>query len=67
MIQKGLKSVSASENNADKMVQDMASGKPVQAADVMIATSKASLSVEMLVAIRDQGLNAYKEIMNMQV
>jgi len=25
------------------------------------------LSVEMLVAIRDQGLNAYKEIMNMQV
>ncbi|HMC08534.1 MAG TPA: flagellar hook-basal body complex protein FliE [Actinomycetota bacterium] len=67
MIQKGLKSVSASENNADRMVQDMASGKPVQAADVMIATSKASLSVEMLVAIRDQGLNAYKEIMNMQV
>ena len=67
MIQKGLKSVSASENNADQMVQNMASGKPVQPADVMIATSKASLSVEMLVAIRDQGLNAYKEIMNMQV
>ena len=67
MIQKGLQSVSASENNADKMVQDMASGKPVQAADVMMATSKASLSVEMLVAVRDQGLNAYKDIMNMQL
>jgi flagellar hook-basal body complex protein FliE len=33
----------------------------------MIATSKAGLSVQMLVAVRDQALGAYKEIMNMQV
>ena len=67
MMTKGLQSVSASENNADSMVQGLAAGKPVQAADVMIATSKAGLSVQMLVAVRDQALGAYKEIMNMQV
>ena len=67
MMSKGLQSVSASENNADSMVQGLAAGKPIQAADVMIATSKASLSVQMLVAVRDQALGAYKEIMNMQV
>jgi flagellar hook-basal body complex protein FliE len=67
MITKGLQSVSASENNADSMVQGLAAGKPIQAADVMIATSQAGLSVQMLVAVRDQALGAYKEIMNMQV
>ena len=67
MMAKGLQSVSASEHNADSMVQGLAAGKPIQAADVMIATSKAGLSVQMLVAVRDQALGAYKEIMNMQV
>ena len=67
MITKGLQSVSASEHNADSMVQGMAAGKPVQAADVMIATSQAQLSVQMLVAVRDQAVGAYRDIMNMQV
>ena len=67
MVTKGLQSVSASEKSADSMVQGMASGKPVQAADVMIATSQASLSVQMLVAVRDQAVGAYRDIMNMQV
>ena len=67
MVTKGLQSVSASEKGADSMVQGMASGKPLQAADVMIATSKASLSVQMLVAVRDQAVGAYRDIMNMQV
>ncbi len=67
MVTKGLQSVSASEKGADSMVQGMASGKPLQAADVMIATSQASLSVQMLVAVRDQAVGAYRDIMNMQV
>ena len=67
MVTKGLQSVSANEKSADSMVQGMAAGKPVQAADVMIATSKASLSVQMLVAVRDQAVGAYRDIMNMQV
>lgn len=67
MVSKGLKSVSASENKADSMVQAMASGQNVAPADVMIATQQASLSVQMLVAVRDQALGAYKSIMNMQV
>ena len=67
MITKGLQSVSSTERNADSLVQGLAAGKPVQAADVMIATSKASLSVQMLVAVRDQAVSAYKDIMNMPV
>lgn len=67
LVQQGLQSVSASENNANSMLQTMAAGGNVNPADVMIATSEASLSIQMLTSIRDQAVNAYKDIMNMSV
>lgn len=67
LISKSLQSVSASENNADTLVQNLASGQSVNPADVMIATSQAQLSIQMLAAVRDQAINAYKDIMSLQV
>lgn len=67
LVLRGLEAVSRSEHEADALVQAMASGEPVQVHDVMIATAKAQLSVQMLVAIRDRALEAYQQVMNLQI
>ena len=45
----------------------MAAGGNVQPHEVMIATSQASLAVQMTVAVRDKAVEAYRDIMNMQL
>ncbi|GIU99279.1 MAG: flagellar hook-basal body complex protein FliE [Actinomycetota bacterium] len=67
LVLQGLEAVSRSEQEADALVRAMAAGEPVQPHDVMIATAKAELSVQMLVAIRDKALEAYQQVMNLQI
>lgn len=67
LVLQGLEAVSRSEQEADALVRAMAAGEPVQPHDVMIATAKAELSVQMLVAIRDKALEAYQQVMNLQL
>ena len=67
MVKSGLEQVSAAEQGADDLVQKMASGQSVQPHEVMIATSKATLSVEMLSQVRNKALDAYREVMNLQI
>ena len=67
MVQRGLEQVSQAEFKADSLLNTMATGGNVQPHQVMIATSQASLAVEMTVAVRDKALEAYREIMNMQL
>lgn len=67
LVVQGLEAVSRSEQEADALVRAMAAGEPVQPHDVMIATAKAELSVQMLVAIRDKALEAYQQVMNLQI
>ena len=67
LVKQGLEQVSQAENKADSLLNTMASGGNVQPHEVMIATSQASLAVEMTVAVRDKAVEAYREIMNMQL
>ncbi len=67
LVLQGLEAVSRSEQEADALVRAMAAGEPIQPHDVMIATAKAELSVQMLVAIRDKALEAYQQVMNLQI
>jgi flagellar hook-basal body complex protein FliE len=67
MIERGLEAVSASEQQADALIQKLATGQDVQPHEVMIATSKAQLSVQLTVAVRDAALAAYREVMNLQL
>jgi flagellar hook-basal body complex protein FliE len=67
LVLRGLEAVSGAEREADALVRAMASGQPVQPHEVLIATSKAQLSVQMLVAIRDRALEAYQQVMNLQI
>lgn len=62
-----LKSTSAAENQADMMARDIASGGQTPIHELMVATTKATLSVEMLSQVRNRAIQAYQEIMQMQV
>ena len=64
---KGLQQVSALENKADALIEDVATGGDTPIHEVMAATSQAGLAVDMLVQVRDHALNAYTEIMRLQV
>lgn len=66
-VLKALESVSEAEHRADAMVQDLATGGNTGIHEVMAAMTKASLGVEVLVQVRNRAIEAYQEIMRMQV
>ena len=47
------------------MTQSMATGGPAQIADLMVATTKSQLAVDLLVQTRNRAVEAYQEIMRM--
>ncbi len=63
----GLQSLSGLERSADAAIQDVASGGDTSIQELMVATSKAQLGVEVLTHVRDRAVEAYQEIMRMQV
>ena len=64
---KGLEQVSALEHRADALVEDVATGGDTKIHEVMAATSQAGLAVDLLVQVRDRALEAYHEVMRLQV
>jgi flagellar hook-basal body complex protein FliE len=52
---------------SDKSAQDMATGRTDNVADVMIAAEKADIALRVMVQVRNKIIDAYQEIMKMQV
>jgi flagellar hook-basal body complex protein FliE len=52
---------------ADKAAVSANTGGPVDLHDVMIAMEKADITLRLLVQVRNKAVDAYKEIMRMQV
>ena len=52
---------------ADKGMQDLATGRTDNVADVMIASEKADIALRVMVQVRNKVIDAYNEIMKMQV
>ena len=63
----GLEEVQKLTNQADTLGAELASGKLENIHDFMAATSKASLAVELTASVRNRAVEAYQEIMRMQV
>ena len=63
----GLQQVSDLEHTADAMIEDVATGGPTKVHEMMVATTQASLATDLLVQVRDRGLEAYQEIMRLQL
>lgn len=53
--------------DADKKAQELATGKSDDIAGVMIATEKADIALRAMVQVRNKIIDAYQEIMKMQV
>jgi flagellar hook-basal body complex protein FliE len=66
-VQGALEAAASAERDADLKVQDVAAGGDTPIHELMIASTKASLSVELLVQTRNRAVEAYQEIMRMQV
>ena len=66
-IARGIDNVSNLQNTADNMLANFAAGGNVQIHEVMAATSKATLGMQVMVEIRNKALEAYQQIMNIQV
>jgi flagellar hook-basal body complex protein FliE len=52
---------------ADKGAQDLATGRTDNIADVMLTTEKADIALRLMVQVRNKMIDAYQEIMKMQV
>jgi flagellar hook-basal body complex protein FliE len=55
------------QKTADKQMQALATGKTENVADVMVATEKADIALRLMVQVRNKIIDAYSEIMKMQV
>ncbi len=65
-INRGLQQVSKNEREADEVIGKVALGQ-AEIGDLMVATAKAQLSVDVLAQVRDRAIEAYQEIARMQV
>ena len=62
-----LKEVQAAQNQSEKMTNQLVSGEVQDVHEVMIASQKASLSLQLTVQVRNKAVEAYQEIMRMQL
>lgn len=64
---RGLQQVSAAEHRADALMTDVATGGSASVHEMMVATTEAGLATDVLVQVRDRALEAYHEVMRLQV
>jgi len=62
-----LMKVSDLENQADQLKNDLALGKTDNIPQVLIAGEKANISLQFTMQVRNKILDAYSEIMRMQI
>ena len=66
-IKSTINEVSQSQTDADLSVQKLQIGEAQNLHDVMISVEQADISLRMLVQVRNKAIQAYEEIMRMQI
>lgn len=66
-LKNSINEVDRLQKDADIKTQKLATGESKNIADVMIATEKADIALRLMVQVRNKVINAYNEIMKMQV
>ena len=59
--------VNTLQKDADKQAQALATGKTTNIPEVMMAAEKADIALRMMVQVRNKIIDAYNEVMKMQV
>jgi flagellar hook-basal body complex protein FliE len=66
-LKEALNKVNSAQVEAQQLTQEYALGNDVELHQVIIATEKASLALQLTMQIRNKAIDAYQEIMRMQV
>ena len=66
-VKEGVNEVNTLQKKADVMATDLASGKSQNLHETMLSATHAELSFNLMVALRNKALEAYQEVMRMQV
>jgi len=67
MMKSTISQVVAAESQSAKAVERLQSGDAKNLHEVMISVEKADISLKMLVQFRNKALQAYEEVMRMQI
>lgn len=67
MLAKGVENLQELQANADSLAVDAATGDLTDVHDYMIASTQASLATELTVSVRNKAVEAFNEIMRMQI
>lgn len=67
MFKQTLEEVQAAQNQSDKLTSELVTGEVQDIHEVMIASQKASLSLQLTVQVRNKVVEAYQEVMRMQL
>jgi flagellar hook-basal body complex protein FliE len=65
LLKDAVNKVNTVQNEAEKAIQELAGGGDISSA--VIAMEKADLSFQVMIEVRNKLLNAYEEIMRLQV
>lgn len=65
-LQEKIGEVNELQQNADKAIQDLATGKEQDITKVVSAAEKANLAFQMMVQIRNKLVDAYQEVMRIR-
>ncbi len=66
-LNQAINQVNQLHQTADLKAQQLATGKTDNVADVMLAAEKADIALRVMVQVRNKIIDAYQEIMRMQV
>ena len=67
MFQDAIQNVKSTDSNLTQEVNKLATGQSDDLHNLTIASTKATLSVQMLVQLRNKALDAYNEVMRISV
>ena len=66
-LKEAIEKVNTMQKEADLQMQALASGEQTNISEVMIATEKADIALKLMMSVRNKMIDAYQEIMKMQV
>ena len=66
-LTESLKEVNSLQNQADKVIENLVAGKSQSIHETMIAVNKADLAFRMTMQVRNKIVEAYQEVLRMQV
>ncbi len=66
-LETAIDKVNTLQKTADKEMQALATGEKTNISEVMIAAEKADIALKLMMSVRNKVIDAYQEVMKMQV